>query len=149
MGEVEAVVEAIHVDFPLAEVIRAEIFRVRVIHLGERHTHGDFLPRVAIRLRRTLEHAKRVIPPPSVDVGAADTVHQRRVKLILQLRTRHERGHLPVHVHLGGGRHAPLIFGGRLVTDHVEDLGVVEFGERPKLLLRRHHRSGRHDNNPF
>ena len=85
VGKVKTVVERIHVDFPLAEIIRAEIFRVRVIDLCERHAHGDFLPRVAIRLRCTLEDAQRVVPTPRVHVGSADTVHQCRVKLVLQL----------------------------------------------------------------
>ena len=57
VGEVETVIEAIYIDFPLAEVVRAQVFRVGVIDLCERHTYGDFLPRVAIRLRCTLEHA--------------------------------------------------------------------------------------------
>ena len=85
VSKVQTVIKRIHVNLPLAEIIRAQVFRIGVIDLSERHAHGDFLPRVAIRLRCTLEHAQRVVPTPRVHVGAADTVHQRRVKLVLQL----------------------------------------------------------------
>jgi hypothetical protein len=100
--KVQTVIERIHVDFPLAEVIRAEVFRIRVIDLRKRHSHGDFLPRVAIRLRCTLENTERIIPTPRVHISAADTVHQCGVKLILKLGGRHKRSHLPVHIHLSG-----------------------------------------------
>ena len=144
MGKIQTVIERINVDFPFAEVIRAEIFRVGVIDLRERHANGDFLPRVAVSLRCALENAKRIIPTPRVHVGAADAVHQRRVKLVLELGGRHKRSHLAVHVHLSGRWHSPLVLWRRLVANHVENLGVVEFGERSKLLLRRHHWSSCH-----
>ena len=149
MGKVQPMIEAIHVNLPLAEIVRAQVFRVRVIHLGQRHAHRDFLPRITKRLRGALKNTERIIPPPRIHVRAADTVHQSRVKLILQLSGRHEGGHLAIHVHLSGGRHAALILGGRLVTNHVKNLGVIEFGERPKLLLGRHNGGSRHDNVPF
>ena len=85
VGKVQTVIERIHVDFPLAEIIRAEIFRIRVIDLRKRHSHGDFLPRVAIRLRCSLENTEWIVPTPRVHIGAADAVHQRRIKLVLEL----------------------------------------------------------------
>ena len=120
MRKVETVVERVHVNFPLTEVVGAEVFSVGVVHLCERHTHGDFLPRVAVCLRGAGEHGERVRPLPRVYHSAADAVNQRGIKLVLQLGAGHERRNGDVHIALSRGWDTTLVFRAGLIANHVQ-----------------------------